>query len=169
MVLAFGQDYPEGNYRRGGIAKEEKKANVNGCCSVILNGLKDYRGWILGLIYGFSFGVELTTDNIIAQYFYDRFNLDINTAGAIAASFGLANFVSRPAGGVVSDAMGRRFGMKGRLWSLWVTQTVAGLLCVALGLVDTLWSSILVMCSFSFFVQASSGLIFGVVPFVSKR
>ena len=90
-------------------------------------------------------------------------------AGAIAASFGLGNLVSRPVGGVVSDEMGRRFGMRGRLWSLWAVQTVAGLLCVLLGRVGSLWGSAAVMCCFSFFVQAASGLTFGVVHFISKR
>lgn len=123
----------------------------------------------MGLTYAFSFGVELTTDNIIAQYFYDRFDLNIETAGAIAASFGLANIVSRPIGGIVSDEMGRRFGIRGRLWGLWVVQTVAGLLCFGLGKVESLWGSVVVMCGFSLFVQAASGLVFGVVPFVSKR
>lgn len=167
MVLVFGQDLPDGNYSRKRNTKQNE--NSNSCWSVLYNGLKDYRGWILGLTYGFCFGVELTTDNIIAQYFYDRFNVNIETAGFIAASFGLANLVSRPAGGVVSDEMGRRFGMRGRLWSLWAVQTVAALLCFSLGRVNTLWASILVMCNFSFFVQAASGLTFGVVPFVSKR
>ncbi|KAL3526079.1 hypothetical protein ACH5RR_014451 [Cinchona calisaya] len=171
MVLVFGQDLPDGNYKKiqiKALQKQEEKENYS-CWGVLFNGLKDYRGWILGLTYGFCFGVELTTDNIIAEYFYDRFKVNVETAGAIAASFGLANFVSRPAGGVLSDEMGRRFGMRGRLWSLWVVQTVAGLLCVFLGRVNTLWASILVMCSFSLFVQAASGLTFGVVPFVSKR
>lgn len=163
MVLAFGQDLPYGNYKR---SHKNSKENA---FSVLLHGLTNYRGWILGLTYGFCFGVELTTDNIIAEYFYDRFNVNIQTAGAIAASFGLANLVSRPAGGVVSDVMGRMFGMRGRLWSLWVVQTVAGLLCVALGRVNSLWGSILMMFSFSFFVQAASGLTFGVVPFISRR
>ncbi|KAH6781729.1 high affinity nitrate transporter 2.7 [Perilla frutescens var. frutescens] len=166
MVLAFGQDLPDGKYQRKRKAGEDSSENAMG---ILLNGLKNYRGWILGLTYGFCFGVELTTDNIIAEYFYDRFGVDMETAGAIAASFGLANVVSRPAGGVVSDVMGRRFGMRGRLWSLWAAMTAAGVLCYSLGRMRTLWGSILVMCCFSFCVQAASGLTFGVVPFVSTR
>ncbi|XP_057791687.1 high affinity nitrate transporter 2.7 [Salvia miltiorrhiza] len=165
MVLAFGQDLPHGKYRR----KQKSDSSGNSLMSVLFNGLKNYRGWILGLTYGFCFGVELTTDNIIDEYFYERFGVDMAAAGAIAASFGLANVVSRPAGGVASDAMGRRFGMRGRLWSLWAVMTAAGLLCFWLGRVATLWGSVMVMCCFSFFVQAASGLTFGVVPFVSTR
>lgn len=166
MVLAFGQDLPNGKYKRsrrvGDISNEK-------ALDILLNGVKNYRGWILGLAYGFSFGVELTIDNIIAQYFYDRFKVELETAGVIAASFGLANCVSRPAGGVVSDKLGRRFGMRGRLWGLWMVQTAAGLLCLVLGQVDSVWGSVVVMCVFSFFLQAASGLTFGVVPFVSER
>ncbi|KAK7339558.1 hypothetical protein VNO77_20232 [Canavalia gladiata] len=81
----------------------------------------------------------------------------------------MANVFSRPLGGLVSDSMGKRFGVRGRLWGLWGVHMVAGLLCVVLGRVETLWSSILVMCFFSVFVQAASGLVFGVVPFVSQR
>ncbi|KAI3996959.1 hypothetical protein MKX01_021235 [Papaver californicum] len=61
---------------------------------IMCTGLKNYRGWILAPTYGFCFRVELMVDNIIAQYFYDRFNLKIQTAGAIAASFGLDNLLS---------------------------------------------------------------------------
>ncbi|KAL7614667.1 high affinity nitrate transporter 2.7 [Lactuca sativa] len=162
LVLAYGQDLPDGKYKK--FKKEEKDS-----FGLFLNGITNYRGWVLGLTYGFCFGVELTMDNIIAEYFYDRFGVNMETAGVIAASFGFANWVSRPTGGVVSDELGRRFGMKGRLWGLWVVQTVAGLLCLWLGRVNSLWGSIVVMCGFSFFVQAASGLTFGVVPFVSKR
>ncbi|XP_076912361.1 high affinity nitrate transporter 2.7-like [Bidens hawaiensis] len=169
MVLAYGQDLPDSNIKCiKNIEKREKnpKADAYG---VFLNGITNYRGWVLGLTYGFSFGVELTMDNIIAEYFYDRFGVNMETAGVIAASFGLANWVSRPMGGVVSDRLGRRFGMRGRLWGLWVVQTVAGLMCLWLGEVGSVWGSIAVMCGFSFLVQAASGLTFGVVPFVSKR
>lgn len=164
LVLVYGQDLPDGNYKR----KITNKQSEN-LWSVVFNGLKNYRGWILGLTYGFCFGVELTTDNIIAEYFYNRFHVNIDMAGAIAASFGLANCVSRPVGGIISDKMGKRFGMRGRLWSLWGVQTVAGLMCVLLGRVNTVGPSVLVMACFSLFVQAASGLTFGIVPFVSKR
>ncbi|XAR51892.1 hypothetical protein NMG60_11006681 [Bertholletia excelsa] len=166
MVLAYGQDLPDGNYKR---SKKPGSKRNDDFLSVLFNGLSNYRGWILGLTYGYCFGVELTMDNIIAEYFYERFGVNIETAGAIASSFGVANVISRPMGGVVSDQMGRKYGMRGRLWSLWAVQTVAGLLCVLLGRVNSLWGSVVVMCSFSFFVQAASGLTFGVVPFVSKR
>ncbi|XP_010251148.1 PREDICTED: high affinity nitrate transporter 2.5-like [Nelumbo nucifera] len=167
LVLAYGQDLPDGNYNQ--VIRNSINKPKGSLSQVLFHGLKNYRGWILGLTYGYCFGVELTVDNIIAQYFYDRFDLKIQIAGAVAASFGLANFVSRPIGGVISDTTAKRFGMRGRLWSLWVVQTVAGLLCFLLGRVNSLYASIIVMCGFSCFVQAASGLTFGVVPFVSKR
>ncbi|XLU62025.1 hypothetical protein S245_021234 [Arachis hypogaea] len=164
LVLLYGQDLPSSNHNTKRGTNQKESVFV-----VVLRGLSNYRGWVLGLLYASSFGVELTMDNIIAEYFYDRFGVNVQTAGTIAACFGMANVFSRPMGGVMSDRMGKRFGMRGRLWGVWAVQTVAGLLCVLLGRVDSLWSSVLVMCCFSVFVQASSGLIFGVVPFVSKR
>ncbi|KAL6521783.1 hypothetical protein OROGR_018352 [Orobanche gracilis] len=166
-ILAYGQDLPDGKYRR--TRKPSQKKSDESALAILLRGFKNYRGWILGLTYGFCFGVELTTDNIIAQYFYQRFDLDMAAAGAIAASFGFANIVTRPAGGVISDVVGRRYGMRGRVWSLWAAQTTAGFVCYSLGRVNSLWGSVLVMCCFSLFVQAASGLTFGVVPFVSRR
>nr|GFB40207.1 high affinity nitrate transporter 2.7 [Tanacetum cinerariifolium] len=165
MVLIYGQDLPDGNYKKVKSLEKNPKDNA---IKVFLNGITNYRGWILGLTYGYCFGVELTMDNIIAGYFYDRFGVNMESAGVIAACFAFGNCVSRPMGGVVSDKLGKRFGVKGRLWGLWVVQTLAGLLCLWLGRVNSMWGSIAVMCAFSFFIQAASGLTFGVVPFVSK-
>ncbi|CAH8315840.1 unnamed protein product [Eruca vesicaria subsp. sativa] len=168
LVLIYGQDTPDGNKNktRTLVVEEGERSSF---VRILLDGLGDYRAWILALLYGYSFGVELTTDNMIAGYFYERFGVNLEAAGTIAASFAISNVASRPAGGMVSDLLGKRFGMRGRLWGLWIVQSMAGLLCVLLGRVNSLWGSIAVMWVFSIFVQAASGLIFGVVPFVSTR
>ncbi|XP_047066638.1 high-affinity nitrate transporter 2.3-like [Lolium rigidum] len=166
-VLAFGQDMPDGNYRklhRTGDMHRDSFANV------LRHAVTNYRAWILALTYGYCFGVELAVDNIVAQYFYDRFDVNLHTAGLIAASFGMANIISRPGGGLMSDWLSSRYGMRGRLWGLWIVQTIGGVLCVVLGVVDySFAASVAVTMLFSLFVQAACGLTFGIVPFVSRR
>ncbi len=56
--------------------------------------------------------------------------MNLQLFGTVAACFGMTNCFLRPIGGVVSDEMRKRFGMRKRLW---VVQIVAGLLCVLLG------------------------------------
>jgi NNP family nitrate/nitrite transporter-like MFS transporter len=120
--------------------------------------------------YGFCFGVELTMNNIVAGYLYDQFDLDLVTAGIIASCYGLMNLFARSIGGIVSDKMSVAFGMRGRLWTLWIVQTTEGILCILMALAkDSLGLTIMFMIFFSICVQASEGASYGIVPFLTRR
>ncbi|EAY74469.1 hypothetical protein OsI_02359 [Oryza sativa Indica Group] len=170
-VLAFPYGLPGGGAGRwpggGGGRRRSFWAVVRG-------GVGDYRAWLLGLTYGHCYGVELIMENVAADFFRRRFRLPMEAAGAAAACFGAMNAVARPAGGVASDEVARRFGMRGRLWALWAVQSAGAALCVLVGRMGaaeapSLAATVAVMVACAAFVQAASGLTFGIVPFVCKR
>lgn len=82
----------------------------------------------------------------------------------LGSLFGMMNLFSRPSGGLISDLVAKRWGMRGRLWALWIIQTLGGVCCVLLGLSShSLPVTMAVLIIFSIFCQQSCGLSFGVV------
>ncbi len=164
VYLKFTQDTPEGNYDQVKQPQSPKQDKVN-----LLETVKDHRVWILFLIYGSCFGVELIVNSKAALYFYDYFNMDIKTAGMIAGLFGLMNLFARSTGGWLGDKFGAKAGLSGRVKWMFVALVMEGIALVIfsrMGTIPTIIASLLV---FSLFVQMSEGATFSVVPFINNK
>ena len=80
------------------------------------------------------------------------------------------NIFARSIGGLASDWASKRFGMRGRLWCLWLWQTIEGVICIFMALAkDDLATTIAMMVLFSICVQASEGASYGIVPYITRR
>ncbi|CAI8008835.1 High affinity nitrate transporter 2.5 [Geodia barretti] len=161
------QDCPEGNYRQMRAAGKMAPTSVtNGS---FMDAAKDYRVWALFVIYGACFGIELTINNIAALYYYDRFELNLATAGLIAGLFGLMNIFARTLGGFFGDKFGIRFGLKGRVMFMGGVLLMEGLSLVLFSQMATLFLAVGAMIIFSLFVQMTEGATFSVVPFINRK
>jgi len=125
-----GRDLPDGNYAELETSGAKQKADSGIVTKV---GLTNLNGWILTITYGLCFGVELTMTNVVTLYFYEYHAFSQTIAGTLGSIFGLVNICARSLGGLASDCSGKRYGMRGRLWALWIFQTLEGVLCVVMG------------------------------------
>ncbi len=161
------QDSPEGNYRD--LRAAGKMAPSPSVSGSFLDAAKDYRVWTLFVIYGACFGVELTINNVAALYYYDRFELNLATAGLIAGLFGMMNIFARTLGGYFGDKFGIKFGLKGRVMFLGGVLLMEGLALILFSQMATLFLAVGAMIIFSLFVQMSEGATFSVVPFINRK
>lgn len=161
------QDAPDGNYkelREKGMLPEKKKVT-----GAYFNALKDYRVWVLFLIYGACFGIELTVNNTAALYFFDYFDVSLVAAGAIAASFGLMNIFARTLGGIFGDNFGALWGLRGRSFWLFIVLMGEGIALMIFSQMSVLFLAIPMLIIFSLFTQMAEGATYSVVPFINKK
>eukprot|EP00934_Nitzschia_sp_Nitz4_P008847 Nitzschia sp. Nitz4//scaffold124_size66437//58765//65003//NITZ4_006121-RA/size66437-processed-gene-0.51-mRNA-1//-1//CDS//3329534582//8837//frame0 len=124
--------------------------------------------WILFIQYAACFGVELVMNNATVLYYESEFGLDTAEGAKIGFIYGSMNIFARAVGGIVSDRLNGKIGMRGRLWLQSTLLLCEGTLIIVFAHAQTLPGAITTMCVFSVFTQASEGAIYGVVPYVSK-
>ncbi len=165
----FTVDTPEGNMadlKKNDPAYRMKAAESKGA---FWKACKDIRVWMLFLIYGACFGIEITIDNIAAIYYFDKFKLNLETAGLIAGLFGMMNIFARTLGGYFGDKAGIRYGLKGRVVFLAFALFMEGIALILFSQMTVLPIAIASMLFFSLFVKMSEGATYSVVPFINKK
>ena len=163
----FTQDTPEGNFkdlRESGVNVGKKKDQV-GFGTV----LKDYRIWILFVVYAACFGIELTVYGTMDDYLQNTFQLERVTAGNIVLSFALMNIFARTLGGYFGDKFGKLKGLRGRVLFLVAILAVQGIMLMIFSTTTSIVLGICFLILFSLSVQMAEGATFSVVPFINKK
>lgn len=107
-------------------------------------------------------------NNASVLYYNSEFGLTTEDASKIAFIYGSMNIFARALGGICSDRLNIKMGMRGRLWLQTALLICEGVLIVVFAHAKSLPGAIITMCIFSIFTQAAEGAIYGVVPYVHK-
>lgn len=167
VYFFFTQDTPEGNFKElkaTGKMPELKKDEAGFGVAV-----KDYRVWILFVVYAASFGMELTVYGTMDDYLQNTFQLERVTAGNLVLSFALMNIFARTLGGFFGDKFGKLKGLRGRVMFLTVILAIEGVVLATFSSIDTFAVAFVFLILFSLSVQMAEGATFSVVPFINKK
>ena len=157
------QDTPDGSSRTRAAGSRRTSGRE------FLGALADRRVLALALIYGASFGVEITIHNVASLYFVDRFGAGLKTAGLIVGVFGLLALFARTLGGWVSDRVSRRFGLGGRALFLGAALLLEGLMLILFSRSGSLGAATAALLAFGLFVHVACGATYAVIPFINPR
>ncbi len=158
------QDTPQGNVlalRREGRGPARKSVSLFAAAN-------DPRVWLLFVLYGSCFGIELTVDQFLHTYLSDKFGMSIKAAGWAAFSFGGMNLFARALGGFGSDAVNRSGGLNGRTKWLFAILLAEGVSLIVFSRMDALVPTLGALAVFGLFVCMGCGAVYAVVPFVNK-
>jgi NNP family nitrate/nitrite transporter-like MFS transporter len=167
LVIAFlyykyTKDTPNGNYDEIGYTKGKSSKTD-------WSVLADWRIWALTMAYAMCFGMEITFDNVASLHFVDSFHLSQSTAGFWAGIFGFMNLFARALGGIMSDKIGSKFGMRGKGLLLAGVLLLEGVGLILFAQAGSLTMAIISMLSFALFLKMSNGATYGIVPFVNAK
>jgi MFS transporter, NNP family, nitrate/nitrite transporter len=176
VYYKFTQDTPAGNFED---IKHEKTEVEKGSFK---DALLDVRTWALFLAYGACFGMEITFDNVASLYFSENLGDSLikfigsadkteilKWAGILAGIFGLMNLFARAVGGMVADAVGAKYGLKGKGFLLAGLLVFEGFGIVSFSHTQDIWSAIITMLGFAMFLKMANGTTYSIVPFVNKK
>jgi NNP family nitrate/nitrite transporter-like MFS transporter len=161
LYYKYTKDTPNGNYDEIGYATKNTKTDWS--------ILTDWRVWALTVAYAVCFGMEITFDNVASLHFVDTFHLTQSKAGFLAGIFGFMNLFARALGGIVSDKVGGKFGMRGKGLLLASVLLLEGSGLILFAHSGTLAMAIVSMLTFALFLKMSNGATYGIVPFVNTK
>jgi MFS transporter, NNP family, nitrate/nitrite transporter len=162
LYYRYTKDTPNGNFTEIGHTKGTREKTD-------YRILLDWRIWALTLGYGMCFGMEITFDNVASLHFVDTFKLSQSSAGFWAGIFGFMNIFARALGGIVSDKVGSRFGMKGKGALLGLMLLLEGIGIIMFAKSGSFGLAIVSMLSFALFLKMANGATYGIVPFVNEK
>uniref|UniRef100_K3W8G4 Major facilitator superfamily (MFS) profile domain-containing protein n=1 Tax=Globisporangium ultimum (strain ATCC 200006 / CBS 805.95 / DAOM BR144) TaxID=431595 RepID=K3W8G4_GLOUD len=167
------------NAKNGATPGDQTQAHM-GLFQTFTAVLKDWNTPILILQYGMCFGVELQLNNMGALYFYEEFLrpgcsggdachiMSKTQAATVASAFGLMNLFARALGGLASDSMNRKYGMKGRLGIHFALLCLEGSLVLVLSRTKALGPCVVLYVAIAVAAQATGGSTFSIVPYVNE-
>ena len=120
---------------------------------------------ILDLAYALTFGAELAVVSMLPLYYVDTFNVEPVLAGILAGIYPFVNLFARPAGGWLSDKIGRKI-------TLSIAFFGAAISFFLLGQVTSDWALWLVVATTilaGIFSKAGSGAVYAMVPLIQRR
>jgi NNP family nitrate/nitrite transporter-like MFS transporter len=166
LIIAFfyhryTKDTPAGNFEEIGRTATSGKTEWS--------ALADWRVWALMLAYGCCFGMEITFDNVASLHFVDSFKLSQSSAGFWAGIFGFMNLFARALGGIVSDKVGARWGLRGKGLLLAGVLLLEGIGLMAFAAAGSFVLAIVSMLSFALFLKMANGATYGIVPFINEK
>ena len=120
---------------------------------------------ILDLAYMLTFGAELAVVSMLPLYYVDTFHVEPVLAGILAGIYPFINLFARPAGGWLSDKIGRKI-------TLGIVSSGAAVSFFILGNVTADWALWLVVATTvlaGIFSKAGSGAVYAMVPLIQRR